>query len=102
MAARLHVRRGEGSPRFGGRGRGGEDELAGESGEEGDLGEGGVEEVKVGDEERGVRAADDADFAARDAAVAEEEPRGGVGAGQADRVGAEGAFVVARGDDVQA
>ena len=42
-----------------------------------------------------MRAANDADFAARNAAVAEEEPRGGVGAGETDRVGAEGAFVVA-------
>lgn len=97
MAARLHVRNGERSPRVGGRRRdgGGEDDLAGEFGEEGDLREGGIEEIKVGNEELGVRAADDAHFAARNAAVAEEKPGGGVGAGEADRVGAEGAFVVA-------
>ena len=100
MAARLHVRRSEGSPRVWGRGGsgGGEDDLAGEFGEEGDLGEGGVEEIKVGNEELGVRAADDADFAARNAAVAEEIPGRGVGAGEADRVRAEGAFVVAAGE----
>ena len=37
-------------------------------------------------------------FTCADAAVAEEEPRGGVGTGETDRVGAEGAFVVAAGE----
>lgn len=45
-----------------------------------------------------MRAANDADFAARNATVAEEEPRGGVGAGETDRVGAEGALVMAVGE----
>ena len=84
---------GRGSPRF--CGVGGEDALAGEGGEEGDLGKGGREEVEVGDEERGVRAADDADFGAGNAAVAEKRPGGGVAAREANRMRAEGALVVA-------
>ena len=97
VASRLHVGFGEGSPRFwegGGLGSG-EDEFAGERGEEGDLGKGGSEEIKIGNEKLAVVATNHADLAAGHATVAEEKPGGGVRAGQTDRVGTERTFVVA-------